>query len=313
MIRYLRRRALLALGVLWAAYTLSFAILYLLPGDPVEIMTAGSGDLVADPERVAALRHEYGLDRPVVVRYAVQLADVVRGDLGHSVQSGQPVATLIADALPPTLTLAGAAFGLGVLLGTGLAVAGTYTRRPWLRQALLATPVLGVCVPPFLVGLVLLQVLSFQWRLFPAIGDHGVRGLVLPVLTLALPCAAQLSQVLARSMTTARSEPYLTAVRAKGAGPLRIHLRHTLREAVPPALALAGVLAGNMVASAIVVETVFSRPGIGRLAVAAVRYQDIPVVQGVVLLGALTFTLVNIVVDLLHLLLDPRVLAPARP
>ncbi len=313
MLRYLGRRVLLALGVLWAAYTVSFAILYLLPSDPVEIMAAGGDSIMADPERMAALRHEHGLDRPVLAQYADQLADAVRGDLGRSVQSGQRVTKMIIDALPPTLTLAASAFGIGVLLGTGLAVWGTYTRRRWLRQTLLAVPVLGVCLPSFLVGLVLIQMVSFWWGLLPAVGDHGVRTLLLPAVTLALPCAALITQVLARSLTTALGEPYLETARAKGAGPARVHLRHALRNAGMPAVTLAGVLAGNMMASAIVVETVFSRPGIGRIVVAAVRYQDIPVVQGVVLLGALTFVAVNLVVDLLYPLLDPRVVTvPVR-
>ncbi|WP_175324655.1 ABC transporter permease [Frankia sp. Cppng1_Ct_nod] len=313
MLRYLGRRALLALGVLWAAYTVSFAILHLLPSDPVEIMAAGGDRIAPDPDRVAALRHEYGFDRSVAAQYADQLVGVLRGDLGRSVQSGQQVTTMIADAFPPTLALTAAALGLGILLGTGLAVWGTYTRRWWLRQMLLALPAVGVCLPSFFVGLVLLQVVSFRWGLLPAVGDHGVRSLLLPAVTLALPCGALIAQVLARSLTTALGEPYIGTARAKGAGPARIHLRHALRNAGLPAMTLAGVLAGNTVASAVVVETVFSRPGIGRIIVAAVRYQDIPVVQGVVLLGAVTFVVINLAVDLLYPLLDPRIVpVPTR-
>lgn len=313
MLRYLARRALLALVVLWAAYTLSFAVLYLLPSDPVEIMAAGGDGQAADPQRVAVLRHAYGFDRPVVVRYAHQLAGAAHGDLGRSAQNGQQVTDLIVEALPPTVELAAGAFGLGILLGTALAIMGTYTRRRWLQQTLLAVPVLGVCVPSFLVGLVLLQVVSFWWGLLPAVGDHGVRSLVLPTVTLALPCAAAVTQVLARSLTTTLGEPYVVTVRAKGVGPVRVHLRHALRNAAMPVVTLAGVLAGNLIASAIVVETVFSRPGIGRIAMAAVRSQDIPVVQGVVLLGALTFVVISLVVDLLYPLVDPRVVTvPGR-
>ncbi|MEU9111272.1 ABC transporter permease [Streptomyces sp. NPDC048483] len=182
----------------------------------------------------------------------------------------------------------------------------TYTRRSWLRQVLLAAPAVAVSLPPFWVGLVLVQVVCFQWGLLPAIGDGGVRGLLLPALTLALPCAAMLAQVLARGLVQALDEPYIRTAHAKGVTAVRIHLHHALPRASLPALALTGVLAGNTLASATVVETVFSRPGVGRLVVSAVHYQDMPVVQGVVLLGSTVFVLGSLLVDLLHHLIDRR-------
>ena len=313
MTRYLARRLLLALGVLWAAWSVSFVVLYLLPSDPVEIMAAGGQESEqADPARLAQLQHEYGFDRPVLVQYADHLWSAVHGDLGRSVQSGRPVTSELADALPHTLQLAGTALTAAVLGGVALALLAAVTRRPALRQALLSLPVIGVSVPTFWVGLMLIHLLSFRFPVFPAIGDEGWRSLVLPAATLALPIGAQLSQVLAKSLLAALGEPYVETARAKGAGDGRVVLRHALRNAALPALTMAGVLVGVLLAGSVVVETVFSRPGLGRLTITAVGYQDIPVVQGVVVVGALAYVLANLVVDLLYPLLDPRIATAAR-
>ncbi|MGE7385265.1 ABC transporter permease [Streptomyces sp. NPDC004126] len=309
---YLRRRTLLALCVLCAAYSVSFGILYVLPGDPVEIMAAGGDGTPADAGRVAELRHAYGFDRPLAAQYAQGALAALRGDLGRSVQSGRPVAALIGEALPETLSLAAAALVLGLGAGTAAALGATYTRRTWLRRTLSALPAGGAALPPFLVGLVLLHVVSFRWGLIPAFGDGGIAVLVLPAVTLALPCAALVAQVLAGDLERALGEPYTRTARAKGVSRVRVHLRHALPEALPPALALAGTLAGNTVASATVVETVFSRPGVGRLLTGAVHQQDIPVVQGVVLVGAVVFVAAGLLVDVLGPLLDPRACGTGR-
>jgi peptide/nickel transport system permease protein len=308
------RRLAQAVGVLWAAYTLSFLILDLLPGDPVSAMAgAGSDSAEIDPAQPARLRHEYGFDKPILAQYADQLGRAVRGDFGDSVATGHPVRSMLAEALPQTLQLAAAGLLLAVLLGGGLALLATYTRMRWLRQLLLALPPLGVSVPTFWVGLVLVEVFSFRQHWFPAFGNDGPRGLVLPAVTLAVPTGALVAQVLAKSLLTALDEPYIETARAKGAGRPRIHLRHALRTASLPALTVIGLLVGQLMANSVVVETVFSRNGLGRVTQSAVTVQDIPVVQGVVVFGAAVFVLVNLAVDLVYPLLDPRiVLAPAR-
>ena len=313
MVRYLARRLLLAVGVLWAAWSVSFVVLFLLPGDPIEIMAAGGLESgTADPAREAQLRHEFGADRPVVVQYAAHLWDALHGDLGRSVQSGRPVTGELADALPHTLQLAGTALALAVLAGTSLALAAAVTRRPALRQVLLSLPVVGVSVPTFWVGLMLIHLLSFRFPLLPAIGDDGWRTLVLPAVTLALPIGAQLSQILAKSLLAALGEPYAETARAKGASHARVVLRHALRNAALPALTVAGVLVGVLLAGSVVVETVFSRPGLGRLTITAVGYRDMPVVQGVVIVGALAYVVANLAVDLLYPVLDPRLVTAGR-
>jgi peptide/nickel transport system permease protein len=312
MARYVARRLVQAVFVLWAAYTVSFGVLYLLPSDPVSLMVSGGlTQNTVTQAQVDQLKHQYGFDRPLLVQYASGLGDALHGDLGTSVQTGQSVAGMIGQAAPATLQLAGAAFTLAVLLGAGTALAGAYTRRRWLRQTLESLPVFAVSLPSFWVGLVLLELFSFRWRMVPAFGS-GINTLILPAVTLALPTAAAVAQVFSRSLRTALAEPYIDTAVAKGAGPARVLLRHAARNAAIPTVTLLGVWAGNMVAGSVVVETVFSRTGIGRLAETAVSTEDIPVVQGLVLFGAALFVVVNLLVDVLYPLLDPRVAAGRR-
>jgi peptide/nickel transport system permease protein len=295
--RYVIKRLAQAAGVLWAAYTVSFLVLDYLPGDPVTAMaSAGMDSGQVDPEQIAALRHEYGFDKPVLAQYAEYLGRAVRGDFGDSVATGRPVTSTLTAALL-----------LAVLLGGGLAVVATYTSRRWLRQLLLSLPPLGVSVPTFWVGLLLVEVFSFRLRWFPAFGNDGLQGLVLPALTLAVPTGAQIAQVLAKSLLTALDQAYVETARAKGASRWRVHLRHALRNASLPALTVVGLLVGQLIAGSVVVETVFSRDGLGRVTAAAVTAQDIPLVQGVVVFGALIFVTTNLVIDLVYPLLDPRI------
>ncbi|GAQ51014.1 ABC transporter permease [Streptomyces acidiscabies] len=311
---YVLKRLTQAVGVLWAAFTVSFVILYYLPGDPVSAMAgAGADSAQIDPAQLAALRHEYGFDKPLLAQYADALGRAVRGDFGDAISTGRPVSSTIADALPQTLQLTSLALLLAVVCGGALAVAATYTRARWLRQTLLSLPPLGVSVPTFWVGLVLVELFSFRLRWFPAFGNDGLDGLILPAVTLAVPTGALVAQVLAKSLLTALDQAYVETARAKGAGRWRIHLRHALRNASLPALTVVGLLVGQLVAGSVVVETVFSRDGLGRVTAAAVTAQDIPLVQGVVVFGALVFVLANLLVDLVYPLLDPRiVVAPSR-
>lgn len=305
--RYVARRLAQSALVLWAAFTVSFVILYVLPGDPVSIMLNQGEQGMADPVQIAALRTEYHLDRPLAVQYGIALWHALHLDLGHSIQNGQPVVTLLAQSLPPTVELALTALLLALLFGVSLAVASILVRRAWLRGALLAGPSLGVSLPTFWIGLLLLQALSFHFPLFPAMGNDGWRALVLPALTLAVPTTAAIAQVLSRSLAAVRSQPFIDAVRAKGVSRARLLLAHMLPNAAVPLLTMAGIITGNLLAGSVVTETVFSRDGIGRLAEGAVSVKDIPVVQGVVLLAALIFVVVNLLVDLLYPLLDPRI------
>jgi len=309
--RYLSRRLLLAAGVLWAAYTVTFVVLYALPGDPVSIMYGGESSDVT-PEQLDALRAQYGLDQPLPVQYVTQLGHALRGDLGSSVVNGQPVTTLIADALPPTAQIAGLALVLAVIVGGGLAVVATATRSRRLSGFLLSLPPLGVAVPSFWFGLTLVQWFSFQIPLFPALGNQGFASAVLPAVTLALPTSALIAQMLSRSLLHTLREPYVDTALAKGASRTRVHLRHALRNAALPALTVTGLVIGGLLSGAVVTETVFSRAGLGRLTATSVSAQDIPVVQGVVLVAATVYVLVNLLIDIVYPLLDPRIVTGAR-
>lgn len=310
MIRYLAQRVVQAILVLWAAFTMSFAVLFLLPSDPVSLAadSAGSGTPV-DAAAIAELQARYGLDQPVWVQYWHSLSGAVRGDFGFSIATGQKVTMAIFDAVPSTLALATTALVLALLFGGTVAFFATYTKTGWLRNLLFSIPPLGVAVPTFWVGLVLLQVFSFQLRWFPAFGDQGVPSLVLPAITLALPTGAVIASVLATSMTTTWRQPFVESARAKGVSRLRVQTKHVARLSSIPAFTIAGVLVGNLLAGSVVVETVFSRAGVGRLTQNSVMAQDIPVVQGVVVSISLVFVLVNLAVDLFYPLIDPRIVS----
>ncbi|WP_405902064.1 ABC transporter permease [Streptomyces sp. NBC_00656] len=303
--RYLLWRAGQAVFVLWAAYTLSFAILFALPSDPAEVMAGPNSGLT--PDQLADMRADLGLDRPVIDQYLGRLGHVLRGDLGQSVQSREQVSHLIGQAWPQTAQITGAGLALGLTAGTGLALTASLVRSRRLQQALLTVPPLGIALPSFWVGLLLLQQFSFHWHLFPAFGNDGFAALVLPSLTLALPATALIAQLLSRSLQSELRRSYIDTARAKGVRRSAVHVRHALRNAVLPALTMAGLLVGGMLSGSVVVETVFSRDGVGRLIATAVSRQDLPLVQGLVLLGAAVFATVNLLVDLLYTVLDPRI------
>jgi peptide/nickel transport system permease protein len=308
MAGYLVRRVALAIGVLWAAFTVSFVVLYLLPGDPVATMASGGLDgEPMSPAALDALRARYGLDQPLIVQYGTRLWDALHGNFGASIQNGQDVGAAIREALPPTIQISLAGLAFAIVFGGAVALVATYTSVRWLRQLLMALPSLAVSLPVFWVGLMLVQLFSFRLGLLPSVGARGPQSLILPAITLGLPPGALIAQVLAKSMSQTLDEPYVTTARAKGVGPGAVHLRHALGNAVIPALTVFGYVAGNLIAGSVVVETVFTRPGLGRLTVTSVGVQDIPVVQGVVLFAALVYVVVNLVIDLLYPLLDPRI------
>lgn len=308
MALYLLRRVALAVGVLWAAWTVSFVVLYLLPGDPVATMAAGGSDgEPVSPAQLDALRARYGLDQPLIVQYGTKLLAAVQGDFGTSFATGQPVSAAIGDALGPTVQIALGGLLVAIVFGSTVALVATYARARWLRQVLLGLPSLAVSLPVFWVGLMLVQLFSFRLGLLPSVGARGVEALILPSITLGLPTGAPIGQVLAKSMSQALDEPYVTTARAKGVGDGAVHLRHALGNAVIPALTVLGYVVGNLLAGVVVVETVFTRPGLGRLTVSSVGVQDIPVVQGVVVFSAVVFVVVNLAVDLIYPALDPRI------
>ncbi|MFG2050800.1 ABC transporter permease [Micromonospora sp. NPDC048935] len=302
-VRAVARRLGTGLIVLWVAATAAYLALLAAPGDTVDNIV---GDGADTPQIRAEIIAEWGLDRPALVQYADYLRRLGEGDLGRSYLLQRPVAEVIGEQLAPTLTLAVAAAGLGVLLALLTAVATAGDRRPWLRRVSSGTELLLVSTPSFLIGLVSLSVLSFRFGLFPVAGDRGVTALVLPAVTLALPIAGVLAQVLRDGIDRALDEPFVLTARSRGVRERTVLLRHALRHALLPAVTLAGWLFGTLLGGAVIVEQVFGRPGLGQVTLSAVTSGDMPVVLAVVTLSAAVYVVVNTAADLAYLLVDPR-------
>ena len=309
--RYALRRAGGALLVLALAFTAAYVMLTALPGDAV-MARYGNPDLGLSAAELAEIRAAYGADRPVIEQFLGTATSFLRGDLGHSVQTGAEVSVLLAEALPATLTLASLGLLVAVLLAVAIAFAATHgslrhlgaTRA--LRGALRSLPPMMVSLPVFWIGIMLLQVFSFRLGLVPVLNASPVQALILPVLTLAIPIAAPLTQVLIRSIDEVSAQPFVAVSRARGASTWWLLTRSVARNALLPVLTMAGLLFGELVGGAVVTETVFGRLGVGQLTAQAVAARDTPVLMAVVVLSAVVFVLLNLVVDLLYPVLDAR-------
>lgn len=308
MVRYILQRLVQGVLVVMGAFTLAFLILNIIPGNPVALMLSQGGQESDVPvSQIRKVSAEFGYNKPIIVQYLTGLGHLFQGNLGRSVQTGQPVLHEIVQALPPTLQLAAGAIVIGVVVGSAIGFFGTYFRRHAFREATLTLPSIGASMPSFWVGLMLLFAFSFRLRWFPAFGNQGFKSLVLPAITLGISTGAVIGQVFARSMVETLRQPYVNTAHAKGLSKLRIHVMHVARNAVMPAITVAGLVSGRLIAGAVIIETVFGRNGIGSLTVNAVESKDLAVVQGVVVLTAVVFVIVNLLVDLMYPLLDPRI------
>ncbi|WP_433429029.1 ABC transporter permease [Nonomuraea sp. CA-141351] len=304
MIRFIAWRLLAGAGVLWGAATLSFLVVHFTPGDPAESIVGGEG-AAPTPEVLAQVTAEYGLDRPWYEQYAAHLWRIVRGDFGTSYRLHTPVTQAIGEQAWATVELALAAAVTGLVLAVVVALA-TARRRRWIRGLASVSELLVASTPVFWLGIVLLTVFSFGLRLFPATGSHGFASLVLPALALALPIAGVLGHVLREALEEVLDEPFIVSARSRGLADTAVRVRHALRHALLPLVTMTGYTVGALLGGAVITETLFTRQGIGRLLISAVNAKDLPVVLGVVLLSALVYVLVNLVVDLLYAVVDPR-------
>lgn len=293
--------------VLWGAATLSFLAFRVLPGDPVSVMLgpqAQVGEAVKQQ-----IRADLGLDRPLWQQYLSMLGDMLRGDLGKSYQLRMPVSEVVGRQLGATLQLTALALAIAVLL----ALAGVLiARRPFARGLIATGELIVLSSPVFWIGLLLLTVFAFGLGWFPVAGSRTGASLVLPAVTLALPVAALLGQVLRDGVEAAERQPWALTVRARGADHARLTLRHTLRHGSIGALTLSAYLVGSLLGGAVLVETVFARPGLGRVTLAAITGRDLPVVTGIIVFSAFVFVIVNTLVELASPLLDPRLRTSAR-
>jgi len=304
MLSFVGRRLLAALPVLIGVTFLVFAMLRLIPGDPAQILLFGSSPT---PARVAELRTTLGLDRPFFLQYALYLGRVLTGDLGYSYVSNASVGSEILQRVPYTLNLTGFAMLVALLVGipTGMA-AGL---RPGSAVDRLATgaSVLGLAVPSFWLAQLLVLLFAVKLGLLPALGVGGSVALVLPALSLGLGFAAIITRMLRSSLIEVYQQPYMLVARAKGLSSWRMLTRHALRNAASSVVTIVGLQIGNLIAGAIAIEVIFGRPGLGSYLVARIQQKDIPSIQGIVLFVAIVYLLVNMLVDLTHATLDPRI------
>ena len=306
--RFVLRRLITGLVVVWAAATLTFAVVHLVPGDTVDALIGP--DAAATPMLRQQIIERDGLDRPLPVQYLSQLGDLLNGNLGRSYQLDEPVARLLSGQVMPTVELALSAIVTALALAV-LAAVATAGRGRLARTVASGLELLSASVPSFWLGVVLLSVFSFQLRLFASVGATGPAGLVLPTVALAVPLAGVLTQVIRQELEQAEVRPFALAARARGLGEIGLLLRHTLRHALLPVTTISGWVLGSLIGGAVLVENIFARPGLGRVLVDAVGSRDIPVVTALVLLSAVAFVVVNTVVDLLYLVIDPRLRAEA--
>jgi ABC-type dipeptide/oligopeptide/nickel transport system permease component len=294
--------ATLTLLVTW---TVVFGAMRLVPGDPVLLMLQGTP--VSDAAMQAA-RAQLGLDRPLAVQYVRFLADAARGDLGDSFRSRQPVTQLIAAEFPYTLQLAVGGFVIGLLLGGMLGTIAGVWPNGWIDTVCMTLALAGLSLPSFWIGMLLIQIFATQLGWVPVLGT-GFDALILPSISLGLFIAGGLARLARNSLIEVMAQDYIRTAHAKGLSGLRVVAKHAMRNAVIPPLTLLGIQFALLIGGAVVTESVFARPGIGRLLVQAVLEKDFPVVQGVVLLTTAAYVLINLLIDIAYGIIDPRVQA----
>ena len=303
------KRLLQGVPTLLAVSLIVFLILRLVPGDPIRALLASSPPTPGLEER---LREQLGLDRPLHEQFLSFLWNGLHGDFGISYTTRQAVTTVIGQQLMPTLQLALAATVLTAVLGIVFGVLAATYRNSVVDGAIRVFSLLGTSMPSFWVGLLLIMFVSFQLQLLPATGSGGFDRLILPAITLALPAAGVVTRIVRNNVLEVMGENFVTALRAKGIGGGTIMVKHVLRNAVIPAVTVVGLQIGVLLAGAVIVEQTFARQGIGKLLVQAILSGDFPVVQGIVLLIAAIYILINIIVDVAYTVIDPRIRMAVR-
>ncbi|WP_455274694.1 ABC transporter permease [Rhizobium herbae] len=308
MARYIISRVGQALLVLWAAFTISFVLLQAMPGDAV-LIKFQNPEYGLSAEQIADIRAAYDADGSVVLQYVHTIGNFLTGDFGYSLQAGVAVSAQLAANLPSTIRLAGLAFAAAALLAVIIAVLSNLPGFGRLRSFIQSLPSLFVSIPTFWLGIMLIQIFSFRLRLVPVINPGEWEGLILPVLTIAVPISAPMAQILLRNIDEVLTRPFVSVARAKGASHAFVLWRHVAKNAFLPVLTVAGVLFGELLAGAVITETVFGLNGIGSLTEQAVNFQDVAVLQAIVVISAAAFVTINLAVDLLYPVLDPRLKA----
>jgi len=304
MIRFILRRCLQAIPVLLGITLFTFLMVHLTPGDPVTIFSLGKP---LSPEREAQIRTQYGLDQPLWVQYRNYMGDLLRGDLGKGLRDQRPVWDTISEAIMPTLQLTLAGLAVALTLGVVLGILAAVFHNSWLDSAAMVVALLGVSTPVFYLGLLLLFAFSFTFHIFPATGVGGWENLVLPAITVGFASAAYIARLVRSSMLETLRQDYVTTARAKGLNERIVISSHALKNALIPMVTYFGIQLAGLLTGAVVTEQVFSRPGLGRVAITAIGNRDFPLIQGTVLVTAIVYVVVNLVVDLSYAVIDPRI------
>ncbi len=310
MWRHAAGRIALAVPVLLGVVLVGFLLMQVVPTDPA-IVRAGP---MASMEVVEAIRRDLGLDQPLHVQFALYLWRLLHGDLGVSIINNVPVARELGNTIGPTLELMAASLIWSIPLGIGMGTLAAYLRGSFTDRAIMALSVAGVSVPVFFLGLVLIWYVGFQWQLLPFTGRQGplwtlegLRGVALPAITLGGVFVGPVARMTRTAVLETLSADHVRTARAKGLTETAVVLHHALRNALIPVVTLIGLQIGFLLGGAVVTETVFSWPGVGRLAVGAITSSDFPMAQGTIIVLSAGFILVNLAVDLLYGVLDPRV------
>ncbi len=304
MLQFLLRRILLLIPMLFGVSLVAFTMIHLVPGDPVVTLM---GPAVNGAAGLQQQRHELGLDRPLPEQYLHYVGNVLHGDLGTSIRSGRPVLSEIGDRLPATLELTLAAMAISIIIGVGIGLVAAATRSHVLAGSVMLLSILGISLPTFWLGLLLIEVFALNLRWFPVLGNTSLNGLILPAVTLGLPAAAVLARITRAGMVEVLRQDYIRTARAKGVRRSRVVLGHALRNGLIVVLTIAGLQFGGLLAGSIIVESVFSRPGLGSLVVNAILNSDYPVIQGVVLIFAVIYVVINTLLDILYGIVNPRI------
>ena len=303
MAGFLLRRVLLAVPVLLGVATLVFSLIHLVPGDPVQAMLGET----ASPQDVAALRGRLGLDRPLLTQYGAFLTGLAAGNLGRSLRTNQPVTAAIAERLPATLELAAAAMTVAVLFAIPLGILAAARAGTAIDHVATTAALLGISLPNFWLGPLLAILFSIELGWLPVSGRGTLAHLVLPAITLGAPLAAVLTRMTRASLIEELSELYVLAARARGVSVRRAVLRHAFRNSLIPIVTVLGLQTGAVLTGAVITETIFAWPGVGRLLIQSINFRDYPLVQGCILLIAVTYVAMNLLTDLAYGLLDPRI------
>lgn len=302
--KYLTQRLLSTIPVLIGVTIAVFSMLHLVPGDPIQMML---GEFQTSPEQMAQLQSQLHLDEPLPQQYGRFVTGAMQGDLGYSIRSKRPVMNEIRDNLPSTIILTLSGLAIALTIGLTLGVIAAVKQNTWVDLTSMVVAMLGVSMPSFWLGLLLIFAFSLKLEWFPATGGGDLRHLVLPAMTLGLGASAIIARLTRSTMLEVLNQEYITTARAKGLRGSMVVLRHALRNALIPTVTILGLQFGQLLAGAVVVETVFGRPGIGRLIVSAILEKDFPLVQGIVLFIAISYVVINLLVDLLYAVLDPRI------